>query len=841
MNKRVNVAAPETMSREQFRDEFLHMAEAQNLDVDVLGDGPLNASVAIVGEGPGETEVRKGAPFVGGSGSLLFDALRRYGLHRANLYTTNVVKRQISLTRKGNERHVVHRDELAKWFGMLEFELSKLPNLRTVFALGNYALEALSAQTGIMNWRGSVLDVKLPNGQIGKVIHTINPAYALREPKMEPVFLMDCSKLDMVNRGTFKPYVIDRLINPSHREALDFIREIKSKPARFAYDIEIINGETACHGLAISPNRSMCINLRDTVRNRYSLQDEADILLALQDLCDSHKVVAQNGQFDAYWVRLKDNLCVTISHDTLLAHHTLYPQLPHSLAFLCAQYTTHPFYKDEGKQWREGGDIDQFWRYNCTDTAITLRCADQMDKELQAQGLTKFYYDHVMRAQPHLVSATVHGVAVDTERKAKITEVVSEDVAKKEAEFLRLARDAAGDENLSINPGSPKQMGALLFGRLGLRGRGTSTDKTNRDHILKNPQTSSIAKEMIGAYNQWAKDAKFLSTYAESRVGNDGRFRCEYRQFGVSSAPGRLSSTSLLTGEGGNMQNQPPRAREMYVADPGTVFIYFDLSQAEARVVAWRANIEKWKAQFEQARKDGKFDCHRALASEMFKVPYDAVPLKDHDTNNNPTIRYIAKRCRHGLNYRMERFRLSEVTGLPYSQAASAFVKYHQITPELAKWWQAAESDFRKTRVAYNALGRRWKVIQRLDDNVLNSVVAFYPQSTIGDKITQVWYQAEEDDQWPEDARVCIDVHDNLVALATPKVAKTALKILKRYAESPIMVQDAWNKAAQPLIIPAELKMSYPVSLVKDKNGKEVWTEDKKGQHRWSHMKAVEL
>jgi len=73
--------------------------------------------------------------------------------------------------------------------------------------------------------------------------------------------------------------------------------------------------------------------------------------------------------------------------------------------------------------------------------------------------------------------------------------------------------------------------------------------------------------------------------------------------------------------------------------------------------------------QFAQARLDGKYDCHRALASEMFKVPYDEVPVKDWDEDNHPTIRYVAKRCRHGLNYRMERFKLSEVTDLPYHKS----------------------------------------------------------------------------------------------------------------------------------------------------------------------------
>lgn len=288
------------------------------------------------------------------------------------------------------------------------------------------------------------------------------------------------------------------------------------------------------------------------------------------------------------------------------------------------------------------------------------------------------------------------------------------------------------------------------------------------------------------------------------------------------------------------MQNQPPRARAMYIADPGTVFVYFDLKQAEAQVVAVRARIETWMAQFEKMRIDGKYDAHRALASEMFKVEYDMVPKADFQdangkTNKDPdfdestaeyTMRYTAKRCRHGLNYRMQAYKLAEVTGLPYHTARKAFALYHSATPELQEWWKQEEKQFKATRTIYNAIGRRWKVIQRLDDDVLSSIIAFYPQSTIGDKITQVWYQAEEDDAWPDAARVCIDVHDNLVALATPKVAKSALSVLKKYAEAPLMLQDAWGGKIIPWSIGAETKMSVP---------------DKDGIHRWSNMKEVEL
>lgn len=841
------------LARDDLRHEFSLLCEQSELNLEVFSDGPTNASIAIIGEGPGESEVRQGLPFVGGSGKLLWDALRKYGIHRANVYTTNVVKRQISLARTGNEKHVVYQDELDKWTGLLQWELSQLHNVRTVFILGNYALTALTGERKISDWRGSVLDnFKLPNNQIGKVVATFNPAYAMRELKFEPIFLMDCEKLNRVVTNRFKPYEIETLINPTYKQALAYLRDAKKARKPTAHDIESINGETACLGLANDPHFSICINFRDATDNRYSLSEETDIRLAYQDLCDSHQEhnvprICQRGVFDAYWLRLHDHICLTPSDDTLLQHHTLYPQLPHNLGFICAQYTNHPFYKDEGKNWREGGDIDTFWRYNCKDTAITLYAWSRMNQELTAQGLMPFYRNHVMRAQPHLISACVHGVAVDLARKAEVTKIVAHEVQQIKSEFYRLVQEATEDPDYEPNPSSPKQMRELWFQRLRLKGRGYSTDANNRKHMFKNPETSPLAKEIITQVNRYAKEDKFLGTYAESRVSEDGRFRCEYNQAGVVNAPGRLSSSSLINGEGGNLQNQPERAKEMFVADPDCVFCYFDLSQAEARVVGYRADIPLWKEQFERARLDGSYDCHRALASEMFKIPYDQVPTKDFiidkDGKPQPTIRYVAKRCRHGLNYRMERYKLSEVTGLSYHEASRNFSVYHRLNPQLTKWWDQAERDFRNTRECWNALGRRWKVIQRIDDDVLSSVVAYYPQSTIGDKVVQVWYQAEEDDDWPIDARVALNVHDSLTGLVIgkPKTIKTALSILKRHAESPIMVQDAWHKRPpEPLIIPAECKVSYPCEY-DDKLKKYVKSANSKGIHRWSNMEVIQL
>jgi DNA polymerase I-like protein with 3'-5' exonuclease and polymerase domains len=117
------------------------------------------------------------------------------------------------------------------------------------------------------------------------------------------------------------------------------------------------------------------------------VEQEVQLWLAFQRLVDDPNVrlVTQNGMYDFSWTMVHNRLVASgVWFDTMLAHHTLYPSMPHNLGFLTTQYTTHPFYKDEGKLWKESGDINAEWRYNVKDVCIMLKCQQQMMKELEA-------------------------------------------------------------------------------------------------------------------------------------------------------------------------------------------------------------------------------------------------------------------------------------------------------------------------------------------------------------------------------------------------------------------------------------------------------------------------
>ena len=815
------------MNERELLQEFTKRAKAIQLHVDFLFSGSLQARLAIVGEGPGDRECAMKMPMVGGAGKLLWDALRSHGIERTSCFVTNVIKHRITTSLKEADRIPIPPNELSHWEGLLDWELDHLPNLEVILVLGSTALKAVTGDTGILKWRGSVLDcqVGLAKRRV-KVIASYNPAAAIWKPDWEPIFRFDMMKLGRVMGGTYTPHVIATRINPTPGEALDYIDRLRDEKKPISFDIETIAQETACIGYANDAHNSICINFRDRTSSMYPVQDEITIRKAINDLHRDTTVrfVTQNGNFDCYWLWYKDRIKThAVWFDTLLAHHTLYPRLPHNLGFLTAQYTDHPFYKDEKDNWREGGNIDQFWEYNGKDACITWAVHAALMKELTSQKMDKFFFEHVMRLLPHLTEMTVLGVRGDMELKAKLDEEIRVEIDNLAAEFYTAVEDITGDPAYRPNPASPQQLKGLLFDVMHLVGRGKSTNEANRKRMRTHPKTTEKAIRVLNALDKLKHETKFHSTNIKADVDSDNRFRCEYKQFGTQSAPGRLSSTKTMWGSGMNLQNQPKRAYPMFIADPGYMLTYFDLKQAEAVIVAYKWNVSGLKDNFERAKKEHGFDVHRANAARIYRCEYNDIPKKDREEDGTPTLRYLGKRCVHGLNYRMEPDKLAEVCEIPLDQAISAYNSYHRAFPEIKRAWKAIIEEAKANKMIFSCMGRRMIYLERITDEVLESVIAFDPQSTIGDKVGSVIYLCHEDPEWPRDAngrkraRIILNIHDALVALHQPRDREAVMRVMKRHAEAPIYIR------GEPVSIGTDFKFSVA---------------DEMGVHRWSTLES---
>jgi uracil-DNA glycosylase len=802
--------------------EFRQRAKDCQLQVDCGGAGDINSEICIIGEAPGEREAIMKIPLVGGSGKLLWDILRPLDITRKDCYVTNVVKKQLSLSSKADARNPITRPEVEHWEGLLDWELDHLPNLKYILALGNFALHALTGDSGITKWRGSVFDCKVGRTQrVVKVICTNNPAHILRSMALEPMYKFDIAKLRRVMDGRFKRHDVRGTINPSYDDVNKYLDSLGRSDQPIAFDIEVIANETACIGFANNAYEGICINFRDATKNRYSIQEESLLRDRIQQLfCDpTNRFIAQNGSFDCGWLWYKDRIKVpNVWFDTLLAHHTLYPRMPHNLGYLTAQYTDHPYYKDDGKTWREGGNINQFWDYNIKDCCITWAVHEAEAKELKAQGLDTFFYSHVMRLQRHLVQMQVGGILADKELMNTIAEDLKVELDERLHDFHDQVQALTDDPEFRPNPKSPKQLSDLFFKHLGLVGRGSSTNKENRKRMHDHIRTTEPQKRLLVTLDKYLEEHKFYSTYATQKVDSDGRLRCEYKQFGTQAAPGRLSSSKTLWDSGMNLQNQPHRAYPMFTADDGYMLSYFDLRQAESKVVAYLWNVKNLIETFERAENEDGFDVHRGNAAQIFKCEYSDIPNYDHEKDGTVTRRYLGKRCVHGLNYRMQAPKLAEVCDIPLQQGFEAYAAYHRAFPEIQTGWKTTINTVRDERMLFTPLGRRLIWLERLTEESFDSVIAFVPQSTIGDKVSSVIYQCHEDERWPEDARILLNVHDALIAIHRPSDKVEVQSLMKEHAESPIMIR------GRPVSILTDLKESVP---------------DEGGVHRWSTLVEI--
>lgn len=825
--------------------DIINICNILGLRYDCLSSGPKTARIAIVADYPGNTEKKTKVPLSGTVGRYLWDTLRKIGLSRDNIYVTNVIKRCTD----ENER--ISYNEFSLYTEVLETELGSLENLEYILCLGSNALHALNRiNYNISDWRGSVVPWRN-----AKAFFTYNPAYVLQidkrtglvnDPMLEVIFKMDIAKFKRLINGGYAPTKIETNVITTMKKFNDDIRQIELEIEQnpLSLDIEHIGPFTSLIGLSTNRTVGHVIALCTQTENFFSEQEEFEIFTRLCRLINNEKtrVIGQWVATDLCWLSYKNGIgpIPNVYGDTLLAHHLLYPTLPQSLAFLVSKYTWNPYYKNELFSWKQQGDINIYFEYNAKDTVNTHIIHEKLLIELEQAGLLDFYHNHVMHLTKHLCNATLTGIPIDIDKKTELEELYNKKFVEEKAlleekamaympEEERLALQETLPEDRKLLS-SPQQLGELIYTHMGmpLIGRKTKTGKLPTDKLcfeklIASRVTTDEQKQFCKEILALRKKSKFLSTYAKVKLDEDNRFRAFYNQTGVRTAPGRLSSSANQWGTAGNIQNQPEQSRSMFIAPDGYCFVYGDGSQAEARFVGWDAKIDSWKEDFEKARLNPRsFDCHRSLAAQIFNVPYEDVPLKDYDKDGNFTIRYLGKRARHGLNYRMLAQTFSERTGISLAQAYFVFNMYHKINPEIQIWWKWLEDLIKESKkkygygVLYNVFGRRLIILERLTDEALKSIVAFRPQSSIGDLLQRAWYKSHDDDEWPSNSRILINVHDSLTALCPLDKAGTVAKIMKRHAEEPMIIH------GDRLIIPFELKVSYP---------------DETGKHRWNKLK----
>lgn len=507
----------------------------------VLGEGPVNPKIIIVGEAPGYHEDQQGKPFVGQSGSELDSLLRDAGINRKECWVTNVVK----VRPPDNDLDRLHEvgTSIKEETENLYEEL-KVFNPNLFIALGNVALEALTGKTGIRNWRGSIL----PSIIGPKVVATFHPAHLIRsengDGKQAAYWQRHVALLDLIRA---KEEARSKSLDLPYRN-LQICRE-PGQLYQFIYnnqnrnflsiDIESRYCLPICVGISFHKSEGMSVPLLSNYSpwplTKTQLKEYWQLLGRLFKN-PKFKKIGQNFKYDDEKLMMLGMNIDALHADTMLMMHTCYPELPKSLAFQTSIFTREPYYKDEGKEFNPKKDkIDQLLLYNARDAAVTLECFEALDRELAEVGTRDFYYSFVNKLHGFYSRIEREGFAVDENQKAILSH--------KYHELWRISQEKL--DNLAgrhVNVASPKQVKEYLYKTLGLPER-KQADEDTLVALLGNHAKTEKQIESIQCILDIRRYRKTIGTYVDVNTDYDGRIRTSYRICGTET--GR-SSTGIV-------------------------------------------------------------------------------------------------------------------------------------------------------------------------------------------------------------------------------------------------------------------------------------------------------
>ena len=341
--------------------------------------------------------------------------------------------------------------------------------------------------------------------------------------------------------------------------------------------------------------------------------------------------------------------------------------------------------------------LDKALDYAAEDADITLRLHRLLKPRLLEEKMVTFYETIERPLISVLASMEQAGIAVDP----LVLKTLSDDFLKRLGELESTIHEQAGH---SFNVGSPKQLGDVLFGELGLTGGkktksgGYSTDSSVLEPMaLENP----IVRDVL----DWRMLSKLRGTYTEALIEKTNpetkRIHTSYSMVGAQT--GRLSSNDP------NLQNIPIRTaegrkiRDAFVSTPGHKLLSLDYSQIELRLVAEIADIGALK----QAFQDGQ-DIHAMTASEVFDVP-----LAEMD----PETRRKAKAINFGIIYGISAFGLANQIGVSRGEAKAFIDAYFEKFPGIRKFMDDTIESCRKTGYVETLFGRKIHINSINDKN----------------------------------------------------------------------------------------------------------------------------
>jgi len=468
--------------------------------------------------------------------------------------------------------------------------------------------------------------------------------------------------------------------------------------------------------------------------------------------------VGQNIKYDTHVLA---NHGITVrgwQHDTLLESYVLEAHKPHNLESLAERHLNRKGLSYEelcGKGANQISfsqvDIARATEYSGEDSEMTLQVHQTLFPRLEREaGLRRVYQDIEMPVSALLARIERRGVLIDVQLLAQQSRELAERMVALEQESYALAGQP-------FNLGSPKQIGDVLFGKLGLpvkRKTASGAPSTDEDVLQELAADYPLPARIL----EHRSLSKLKGTYTDKLPlmvnPATGRVHTNYAQ--AVAVTGRLASNDP------NLQNIPirtpegRRVREAFIAPPGHRIVSADYSQIELRIMAHISGDEGLTRAFAQG-----MDVHRATASEVFAIPPEQV---------TPEQRRYAKTINFGLIYGMGAFGLASSLGIERGAAAAYIDRYFQRFAGVKRYMDETKARAAERGYVETLFGRRIELPEIRGGNgprragAERQAINAPMQGTAADliKLAMIAVQGAIDSQQRKTAMV-MQVHDELV------------------------------------------------------------------------------
>jgi DNA polymerase-1 len=408
------------------------------------------------------------------------------------------------------------------------------------------------------------------------------------------------------------------------------------------------------------------------------------------------------------------------------------------------------------------------------------KLAETLKKTVEDKGLSKVVNTIEIPLTPVIAKMEMAGIAFDGDHLKH----THEEIKKK---ILVLEKDIYKISGRPFNINSPKQVAEILFETIGIETKGIKKTSggqlsTRSSELEKMQGESEIARKIL----EYRELTKLQTTYIEALpafVGSDGRIHGTFQQYGA--ATGRFSSQDP------NLQNIPSKTiygqeiRRAFLAGKGKVFLSFDYSQIELRIVA---SLSKDPALIRAFKEGG--DIHKATAAAVFKVPHDRITEE---------MRHKAKAMNFGIMYGMGPKGFAESSGLSMKEAKrfleDYLAEFHVMKDYLSSLREVArnngyvETVFGRRRYLSDIHSPQWQIRQAAERAAINMPV----QGTAADiikmamvntsQLLDVYCKKHQLPKGKEPALV-LQIHDELIFEVDEGDAEELMPLIKRSMET---------------------------------------------------------